>query len=67
MFSNWRCWSIADNTQCKGKTIRGRENGTTPIEIATNAVFIQANPDSILQLRKDLSPEEWAGKMIIIV
>ena len=42
--------------------IHERENGTTPIGIATNVVFIQANPDSMLQLREDLSPEEWAGK-----
>ena len=53
---------FADNTQHKGKTIHVRENGTTPIGIATNVVFIQANPDSILQLREDLSPEEWTGK-----
>ena len=54
--------AFADNMQCKGKTIHVRENGTTPIGIATNVVFIQANPDGILQLREDLSPEEWAGK-----
>ena len=52
---------FADNTQRKGKTIRVRENGKSPIGIATNVVFIQANPDSRLQLREDLSPEEWAG------
>ena len=39
-----------------------RKYGTTLIGIATNVVFIQANPDSMLQLREDLSPEEWAGK-----
>ena len=42
--------------------IHERENGTTPIGIATNVVFIQTNPDSMLQLKEDLSPEEWAGK-----
>ena len=47
--------------QRKGKTILVRENGTTPIGIATNVVFIQAKPDSILQLREDLSPE-WSGE-----
>ena len=53
---------FADNTQHKGKTILVRKYGTTLIGIATNVVFIQANPDSMLQLREDLSPEEWAGK-----
>ena len=48
--------------QWKGKAISVRENGTTPIGIAINVVFIQANPDNMLQLREDLSPEEWAGK-----
>ena len=48
--------------QCKGKTILVRENGTTPIGIATNVVFIQSKSDSILQLREDLSPEEWSGE-----
>ena len=52
---------FADNTQHKGKTICVKENGT-PIDIATNIVFIQANPDSILQLREHLFPEQWAGK-----
>ena len=53
---------FADNTQSKGETIRVRENATTPIGIATNVVFIQANRDSILQSREDLSPEEWGEK-----
>ena len=47
---------FADNTQRKRKAIRVRENGKTPIGIASNVVFIQANPDSMLQLREDLSP-----------
>ena len=53
---------FADNMQWKGKTIHVRENGTTLIGIAINVVFIQANPDNMLQLREDLSPLEWAGK-----
>ena len=52
---------FADNTQLKRKNIRLRKNGTTPIGIASNVVFVQANPDSILHLR-DFSPEDWAGK-----
>ena len=39
-----------------------KRNGTTLIGIAINVVFIQANPDNMLQLREDLSPLEWAGK-----
>ena len=67
-WSSDKCFStgdveiFADNTQWKGKAISVRENGTTPIGIAINVVFIQANPDNMLQLREDLSPEEWAGK-----
>ena len=48
--------------ECTGKTICIRENGTASIGIATNVVFIQANHDSILQLKENLSPKEWAGK-----
>ena len=62
MFPTGDVEAFADNTQHKGKTIRVRESGTNPIGIAANVVFIQANPDGILQLREDLSPEEWAGK-----
>ena len=44
---------FGDNMQRKGKTICVRENSTTPIGIATNVVFIQANPDSMLQSIED--------------
>ena len=58
---------FADNTQRKGKTIRVRENGTSPIGIATNVVFIQANPDSRLQLREDYLQKNGQEQMIITV
>ena len=32
------------NTQKKGKTTRVKEDGTTPVNVATNVVFLQSNP-----------------------
>ena len=50
----------ADNTQRNGKTSRVKENGTTPLSVATNVVFIQSNPPTNLQERDDLSPSHLA-------
>ena len=55
---------FADNTQRKGKTILVWENGTTPIRIATNVVFIQANPGSVLQLREDSGTANWQQTLL---
>ena len=49
----------AENTQRKGKTSRVREDGTTPISIATNVVFIRPNPVSHIQKIYELSPRHW--------
>ena len=54
----------ADNTQRKGKTCRVREDGTTPIGIATNVVFIQ-NSSSIQKI-KELAPGFWSGTKLDI-
>ena len=40
---------FADNTQQKVKTKRVKENGMTPLGIATNVVSIQSNPLSSIQ------------------
>ena len=49
----------ADNTQRKGKTSRVWEDGTTPISIATNVVFIHPNPVTHIQKIYELSPRHW--------
>ena len=54
-----------DNTQSKGKTCRVREDGTTPIEITTNVVFIQCS--SSIQKIKELAPRFWSGTKLDIV
>lgn len=53
-----------DNTQRTGKTVRVRENGTTPVGIATNVVYIQSNPSNPtnLQSRSEYMPCEWSNK-----
>jgi ribosomal protein L40E len=52
---------FSDNTQRTGKTVRVGEDGTTPVGVATNVVFIQSNPPTDLQSRKDLKPSEWSN------
>ena len=47
---------FADNTQGTGKTGRVKENGTTPVNVAINVVFIQSNPPSEVQLDQNSSP-----------
>lgn len=46
---------FADNTQQKVKTKRVKENGTTPLGIATN-VSIQSNPLSSIQYVESFPP-----------
>ena len=55
----------AGNTQRKGKTCRVREDGTTPIGIATNVVFIQPSSSSIQKI-KVLAPRFWPGTKVDI-
>ena len=45
-----------DNTQRVGKTGRVRENGVTPMNIATNVVIIQNQDFSNLQMKENLKP-----------
>ena len=55
---------LADNTQRKGKTRRVRENGTIPIRIATNVVFIKPSPS--VQKIKELAARFWSGTKLDI-
>ena len=48
-----------DNTQRIGKTGRVRENGITPMNIATNVVFIQNHSYSNIQSNEGLKPGHW--------
>jgi len=48
-----------DNTQRVGKTGRVRENGVTPMNIATNVVIIQNQDFSNLQMKETLKPGNW--------
>ena len=48
-----------DNTQEKGRTSRVKENAITPIEIATNVVFIKSDSNTYIQKVTKLSPIEW--------
>ena len=49
----------ANNTQRKGKTSRIWKDGTTPISIAMNVVFICPNPVTHRQKIYELSPRHW--------
>ena len=53
---------FADNTQRKGKTNRVKENGITPLGIATNVVSIQSNPLSSIQYIENFPPVNWFSK-----
>lgn len=50
---------FADNTQCIVRTTRVRTGGTTPVNVATNVVFIQSKPNSNIQSNENLKPEKW--------
>lgn len=53
---------FADNTECKGKTNQVKEDGVTPIGIATGVVFIRSNPSSNIQLKEELFSHQLAWK-----
>ena len=53
---------FADNTQRKGRTNRVKENGITPLGIATNVVFIQSNTPSNIQYIESFLPANWFFK-----
>ena len=53
---------FSDNTQRKGKTSRVKEDGTTPVNVATNVVFIQKNPSTNFQSISQLSPTNWLNQ-----
>lgn len=48
-----------DNTQRIGKTRRVREGGSTPMDVATNVVFLQNGDATTIQQNEDLMPEVW--------
>ena len=50
---------FADNTQRTGKTKRVKENGTAPLSVATNVVFIQSDPRTEFQSVLQLCPSIW--------
>ena len=39
-----------------------KEDGTTPLNVATNVVFIQSNPATNYQSLSGLSPRNWLNK-----
>ena len=55
-FANGDVDVFADNTQRTGKTRRVEENGTAPLSVATNVVFIQSNPPTKFQSISQLCP-----------
>ena len=58
-FANGDVDVFADNTQRTGKTSRVKENGTAPLSVATNVVFIQSNPPTEFQSISRLCPSIW--------
>ena len=51
---------FADNTKRKSKTTRVKENGTKPLGIATNVVFVHFNPPSCHSTtRKFITKKVW--------
>ena len=53
---------FANNTQKKGKISRVKEDGTTPLNVASNIVFIQSNPANNYQSLSHLSPRNCLNK-----
>lgn len=51
-----------DNTQRIGKTRRVREGGLTPMNVATNVVFIQNCVETNIQTISELITENWMSK-----
>ena len=56
------CDIFADNTQRKGKSTRITENGTTPLGIVTNVVFIESNFKTDIMKNPEHSPMKWLSK-----
>ena len=54
---------FADNTQRTGKTKRVKENGTAPLSVATNVVFIQSDPRTEFQSVLQLCPKHLGETM----
>ena len=52
---------FADNVQKIGRTTRVRNDGTTPMNVATNVVYIQSDPPTSYQESDDLKPGNWFG------
>ena len=52
---------VTDNTQKKVKTTRVKEDGATPLNVATN-VFLQSNPPTNYQSDFSLSPRHWLNE-----
>ena len=58
-FANDDVYVFAENTRRTGKTRRAKENGTTPLSVATNVVFIQSNSPTEFQSVSQLCPSIW--------
>ena len=54
-----RCLCICREYSITGKTRRAKENGTTPLSVATNIVVIQSNPPTEFQLISQSGPSIW--------
>lgn len=54
-----------DNTRRIGKTRRVRECGSTPLDVATNVVFIQRQEPSNIQSKSELKPSLWPKPTLI--
>lgn len=53
---------FSDNTQRICKTVRVRENATTPSSVITNVIYFRSNFKSKIQFDANLSPKIWMGK-----
>ena len=49
-------------THKKGKTSSMKEDGTAPLNVATNVIFIQSNSATNYQSLSHLSPKNWLNK-----
>ena len=53
---------FAGNTEKKSKASCVKEDRTTPLNVATNVVFIQSDPATNYQSLSHLSPRNWLNK-----
>ena len=53
---------FTDNTQKKGKTTRVKDDGTAPVNVAANVVFLESNPPTNYQSDFSLSSRHWLNK-----